>query len=190
MWTCGRIRLLRLFFFCRRKNVDRYLKYAFQKNCDLHFCSSLQFISSRKSNQGLFILKKGVNLTELNWQLSMQTMTCTNLAARLAHTCRLRPLCSRQSRHTCSCLCCWRTPGAPACIQAQAESTRWYLVGKIPTWNSFWKLCPEMNVSSAISTSYLCRCPLRIGNRYHRPYTGQGRLPCSRNTHCRRLWRE
>lgn len=51
-------------------------------------------------------LRKGWR-SELNAkQFSMQTMTCTNLAARLAHTCRLRPLCSRQSRHTCSCLCC------------------------------------------------------------------------------------
>lgn len=129
---------------------------------------------------------KGANLTQLIWQFNMQTMTSTNLAAKLAHTCRLRPFQSPQSRYIYSSLCCWRTPGVPECIRAQAESTHWYLVKKLKratienfSWNWMSK--------SAMWTSYLCRCPLWTGNHCCRSCTGQVRLLCSQNTHCRRL---
>lgn len=81
--------------------------------------------------RSIIIHFKGANMTELIWQFNMQTMTSTNLAAKLAHTCRLHPFQSPRSRYTYSSLCCWRTPGVPECMRALPESTHWYLVSKL-----------------------------------------------------------
>lgn len=35
--------------------------------------------------------------------------------------------------------------------------------------------------------AHLCRCPLRLGTRWHRPGTYRDRVRSSRRTHCRRL---
>lgn len=45
------------------------------------------------------------------------------------------------------------------------------------------------NVTSQLFTAYLCRSPLSLGTRRHKPGTSQGRLQCIQSTLCHRLWR-